>query len=130
MKSILLLVLAFSPVLKAEEWDCSKSSTGDGSFSFKEFCKLDTNKKQEIRDAYSFARNFYVQGDYVLCLEQIDIVKKKIGNYEKSEELKLFCQQGDELKRRQAEIERREREDSESTIRRHPSSLNKIKMSN
>lgn len=130
MKIILLLVFVLTPAVFAKTWDCSNTTTGDDSFSFKEFCKLDTSAKQEIRDAFGLARTFYVQGKYDLCLEQIAVMKKKIGSFENSDELKTFCEQGKELDRRMADIERREREASESTIRRHPSSLDKIKMSN
>lgn len=106
-------------------WDCMEGTGGEEfPADFRRFCAMDARGRQEIRDSFHLARVLYVQGEYSLCLEQLNIVRSKVSRFQNSDELREFCDQGIDILHRTAELERK------NSIRRAPSAIEKIKKSN
>ena len=106
-------------------WNCIEGTGGEETpADFSRFCEMEARDRQEVRDSFQLARALYGQGKYGLCLEQLNNVKSKITRFENSDELRDFCNQGNELLRVAGELEPKD------SIRRAPSAIEKIKKSN
>ena len=72
------------------------------------FQSLSKEKQMIIKDTFNLARTHYTQGNYELCLSEIQKIHEEIPFYDSSKEIDSLCRQGKILFLKQEEQNRRE----------------------
>ena len=72
------------------------------------FQSLSKEKQMIIKDTFNLARTHYTQGNYELCLSEIQKIHEEIPFYDSSKEIESLCRQGKHLFLKQEERNRRE----------------------
>lgn len=74
------------------------------------FERLSPDQRATVKDSFTLARTMYVKGKFANCLTELAKVTVLVPQYENSKELQTFCEQGQDLAKKQQDMEYREAE--------------------
>lgn len=101
---ILLWGLLDEPPKEPVEVTTNLSSTSTA------FEQLTPQQQNAIKDFFKLAQNLYTKGKYELCLAELKKIHEIVPNYENSQEIQTYCEQGSILLVKHREKQRQEGE--------------------
>lgn len=114
IKAIFLCGLALSCVIGFADdekprtrWNCSDPSSGDPfGADFVRYCRLDPEIQRDVRFLFRKAEAAFIDSCEKACLDELDQLQNIIQRYEDSDELRKFCEEAGDLRRRSERLHR------------------------
>ena len=104
---ILVPLMILGLLMDNKKKDGKKDSSSQDGPAYE---NLSPEQKAAVKDIFNLARGQYTQGNYELCLAELNKLHEIVPFYEDSKSLQNQCVTGSEMTRENQELERKERE--------------------